>query len=202
MKKGAELVSLEHANGCNVIGFGEMGIGNTSSASLLMHKFTGIPIEECTGRGTGHDDEGLQRKKQILQKAADKYHVTDPLDILATYGGLEIAMLAGAMIEAKRLEMIILVDGFITTAAFLAAQAMEQDLKTNAIFCHESGETGHKHMLAYLGVKALVNLGMRLGEGTGAAVCYPIIQSAVNFLNEMASFEEAGVSNTGEEVAV
>ncbi|MCK4748339.1 MAG: nicotinate-nucleotide--dimethylbenzimidazole phosphoribosyltransferase, partial [Bacteroidales bacterium] len=125
MDKGKKIVEQEYMNGCNTIGFGEMGIGNTSAASLLMHKFTGIDIENCTGRGTGHDDAGLSKKKKILNAAAAKYQVTRPLDILATYGGLEIAMMCGAMMKAKENGMIILVDGFITTAAMLAAHAMD-----------------------------------------------------------------------------
>jgi len=194
ISKGRELVALEHAGGCNVIGFGEMGIGNTSSAALLMHKYTGIAIEECTGRGTGHDDEGLKKKLHILKQVAEKYHVTEPVDILATYGGLEIAMMCGAMLEAKEKEMVILVDGFIATAAMIAASHINRAVPDNAIFCHVSGEKGHKLMLQYLEADPVLSLGLRLGEGSGVAVAYPLIKAAVSFLNEMASFEEAGVS--------
>jgi len=194
ISKGRELVALEYAGGCNVIGFGEMGIGNTSSAALLMHKYTCIAIEECTGRGTGHDDEGLKKKIRILQQAAEKYHVTEPVDILATYGGLEIAMMCGAMLEAKEKEMVILVDGFIATAAMIAASHINSSVPENAIFCHVSGEKGHKLMLQYLEADPVLSLGLRLGEGSGVAVAYPLIKAAVSFLNEMASFEEAGVS--------
>jgi nicotinate-nucleotide--dimethylbenzimidazole phosphoribosyltransferase len=111
LEKGKELVEKEYNEGCNTIGFGEMGIGNTSSASLLMHKYTGFDIKQCTGRGTGHDDAGLQRKIAILTRASEKHKVRDPLDILAAYGGLEIAMMCGAMIRAMERGMIILVDG-------------------------------------------------------------------------------------------
>lgn len=196
MEKGRELVRSEQSNGCNTIGFGEMGIGNTSSASLLMHKYTGISIEECTGRGTGHNDEGLQRKKAILKQVAEKYSPSNPLEILATFGGLEIAMMCGAMLEAHKLGMVLLVDGFITTAAFIAAHKLNPKVMENAIFCHGSEESGHRLMHQYLKVKPVVNLGMRLGEGSGVAVVFPIIQSAVNFLNQMASFEAAGVSTS------
>lgn len=195
MEKGKELVDKEFLDGCNTIGFGEMGIGNTSSASLLMHKYSGFSIEHCTGRGTGHDDEGLKRKIAILSEASKKHRTADSLDILAAYGGLEIAMMCGAMIRAKEKGMLILVDGFISTAAMMAASAMEQDVLDNAFFCHASAESGHSLMLDFLNVDPIVDLGMRLGEGSGAAVVFPIIQSAVNFLNEMASFEDAGVSN-------
>ena len=195
MDKGRDIVNTEFKKGCNIISFGEMGIGNTSSASLLMNKYTGIAIEDCTGRGTGHDDEGLKRKIAILKAASTKHNVSDPLEILATYGGFEIAMMCGAMLQAKANGMIIIVDGFIVTSALLAAYKMDKTILDNCIFCHCSGEKGHKAMLDYLGGVALVDLGMRLGEGTGAAVTYPLIKSAVLFLNEMASFESAGVSN-------
>ena len=195
MDKGREIVRNECNNGCNIIGFGEMGIGNTSSASLLMNKYTGISIEDCTGRGTGHNDEGLNRKMTILKQASEKYNVEEPMEILATYGGLEIAMMCGAMLEAKKLEMTILVDGFICTAAFIAASKMDNTMKDNAIFCHSSEEKGHTQMLEFLQVKPLLSIGLRLGEGSGAAVAFPIIKSAIAFLNEMASFEAAGVTN-------
>jgi nicotinate-nucleotide--dimethylbenzimidazole phosphoribosyltransferase len=195
MNKGKDIVNAEFESGCNVISFGEMGIGNTSAASLLLHKYTGQSIEECTGRGTGHDDEGLKKKIAILKKASTQHNVSDPVEILAAYGGLEIAMMCGAMMQAKDNGMIILVDGFTTTSALLAAYKIDKSILDNCIFCHISQEKGHKYMLEYLGAEALVDLNMRLGEGTGAAVTYPLIKSAVLFLNEMASFEDAGVSN-------
>ena len=195
MDKGREIVNTEFKNGCNIISFGEMGIGNTSSASLLMNKYTGIPIEECTGRGTGHCDEGLKKKTEILKAASLKYNDTDPVQILANYGGFEIAMMCGAMLQAKANGMIINIDGFISTSALLAASKMDTSILDNCIFGHCSGEKGHKALLDYLYAEPILNLGMRVGEGTGAIVAYPIIKSAVLFLNEMASFEDAGVSN-------
>jgi len=195
MDKGREIVNTEYYAGCNYISFGEMGIGNTSSASLIMNKLVGISIEDCTGRGTGHDDEGLKRKTAILKEASLKYNVTEPLQVLATYGGFEIAMMCGAMLQAKQNGMIIIVDGFITTSALLTAYFLDKSILDNCIFSHCSGEKGHKAMLDFLGVEALVDLHMRLGEGTGAAVIFPLIKSSVLFLNEMASFEAAGVSN-------
>jgi len=195
MDKGREIVDAEYESGCNVISFGEMGIGNTSAAALLLHKYSGLDIEICTGRGTGHDDEGLKKKIEILKEASLKHNVSEPFDILAAYGGLEIAMMCGAMLQARQNGMIILVDGFIATSALLAGFEMDNSILDNCIFCHASQETGHKYMLDYLGVDSLLDLNMRLGEGTGAAVAYPIIESAVMFLNEMASFEDAGVSN-------
>jgi len=194
LDKGREIVNTEFKNGCNIISFGEMGIGNTSAASLLMNKFTGISIEDCTGRGTGHDDEGLKKKISILKEASSKYNVSEPEQILAAYGGFEIAMMCGAMLQAKTNGMVIIVDGFITTSALITAFHMDKTILDHCIFSHCSGEKGHKAMLDYLGVDALVDLNMRLGEGTGAAVTYPLIKSAVLFLNEMASFENSGVS--------
>ena len=196
MKTGKEIVEEQFKSGCNIIGFGEMGIGNTSSASLIMSKITGLSIDECTGKGTGHDDEGLKRKKEILKQAFEKYQLdSDPIEILATFGGFEIAMITGAFLKATELNMTVMTDGFIVTSALLVAHKINPEILNNCIFTHTSNEQGHIKMLEYLNVKPILNLDMRLGEGTGAAVAYPIIKSAVNFLNQMASFEDASVSN-------
>lgn len=196
IKTGGDIVFEQHKLRCNIISFGEMGIGNTSSASLLMSKITGLPIKECTGKGTGHDDDGLKRKTEILTQAIEKHSInSDPYEILATFGGFEVAMITGAFLKAHELNMVILVDGFIVTSALLVAHKINPKILTNCIFSHMSNEQGHIKMLNYLKANPVLNLGMRLGEGTGAAVTYPIIKSAVNFLNEMASFEDAGVSN-------
>lgn len=195
MKVGAEAVREKAEQGCNTIGFGEMGIGNTSASSLLMHKFTGLPVEECTGRGTGCNDQQVEHKISILKEVAGKYNPVIPEEILATFGGLEIAAMTGAFREAKRQNMVILVDGFIASAAALTAIKMDASVKDNCIFCHVSDENGHRKMLESLDVKALLQLNMRLGEGTGAAVALPLVQSAVNFMREMSSMEDAGVSD-------
>ncbi len=193
--KGRELAYDEFEEGSTIIGFGEMGIGNTSSAALLIHKFTGNEIEMCVGRGTGLDDAGVQYKKEILKKASAKYNISSPLEILATFGGYEIAMMCGAMLGAKEKNMILMIDGFIATSALIAAYNLNNNILENCIFCHLSDENAHKLALDYLKVTPILDLGMRLGEGTGAAVAFPIIKSAVTFLNEMASFDDAGVSN-------
>lgn len=195
MKVGSNAVKNEILFGCNTIAFGEMGIGNTSASSLLMHKFTGISIEECTGRGAGLNDGQVDRKTSILKEISEKYNPETPEEILATFGGLEIAAMVGAFLEAKKKKMVILVDGFIATAAVITAIQMDASVIENCIFCHGSDEKGHKKMMEFLGVRSLLNLNMRLGEGTGAAVAFPIVKSAVTFLNEMASMENAGVSN-------
>lgn len=193
IEKGAEFVRQEFEKGCNLIGFGEMGIGNTSPASLLLHKFAAIPLEECVGRGAGHDDRGVRHKCDVLQRVAEKYNPVTPLEILATFGGFEIAMMCGAVLEAKRLNMIIVADGFIASSAFLTAYEMQPDILENTLFSHSSDEKGHILMLRYLKGDPILHLNLRLGEGSGVALAYPLIQSALIFLNEMAGFEEAGV---------
>lgn len=194
--KASEIVDNLHKNQCNIIGFGEMGIGNTSSASMIMSYLCELPIEKCVGRGTGLDNVGLEKKIAIL-KQAQAFHGTieDPKAVLQTFAGFEIAHMCGAMLAAYRNNMLILVDGFIASSACLAALKIAPNLLQNTIFCHLSDEYGHQNMLDYIGVKPLLHFNMRLGEGTGCAVAYPIIQSAVAFLNDMASFESAGVSN-------
>ncbi len=197
LKKGADLVAEAHQSGCNVIGFGEMGIANTSSAAILLHKLTNIDLKECVGRGTGWDDKGLEQKYQLLKQAVENDMGDDNIHrIFAHFGGFEIVMIAGAMLKAAELKMVIMVDGFIITSALLAASKINKNVLAYCIFAHQSNENGHRFMLEALNATPILDLGMRLGEGTGAAVAYPIIQSAVNFLNEMASFEDAGVSNS------
>ncbi|MCF6242708.1 MAG: nicotinate-nucleotide--dimethylbenzimidazole phosphoribosyltransferase [Bacteroidales bacterium] len=196
MKTGKELVQNEYLKGTNIISFGEMGIGNTSSASLLLHKYANIPIEDCVGAGTGLDNEQINKKIAVLKKAAEKYHPVLAEEILTYFGGFEIAMMTGAILEAKENAMTIIVDGFIATSALLAAYKIKPEVLDNCIFSHQSNEKAHKLMLEYLGADALLNLNLRLGEGTGAVLAYPIIESAILFLNEMASFDDAGVSKS------
>jgi nicotinate-nucleotide--dimethylbenzimidazole phosphoribosyltransferase len=194
--KGAEIVNQIFKNGCNVIGFGEMGIGNTSSATMLMSYICNLPIEKCVGRGAGLDDLQFENKITILKQAKTFHgHLENPKEVLQTFGGFEIAQMCGAMLSAFENNMLILVDGFIASSAFLVAYKINAAIIKNAIFCHLSDEFGHQNLLNYLGVEPLLKLNMRLGEGTGCAVAYPVIESAVNFLNNMASFESARISN-------
>ena len=195
-EKASQIIEQISITKCNIIAFGEMGIGNTSSASMLMSSLCNFTIEDCVGRGTGLDDEQLKYKINIL-KQAQQNHPTpqNAMEALALFGGFEIAQMCGAMISAFEKNMLILIDGFIATSAFLCAYNINDKIKDNAIFCHQSNEQGHKKILDFLGVTPILNLGMRLGEGTGCALAYPIIESAVNFINEMASFESANVSN-------
>ncbi|WP_394750628.1 nicotinate-nucleotide--dimethylbenzimidazole phosphoribosyltransferase [Spongiimicrobium salis] len=194
MKKGGGLVHEIQQKGCNTIGFGEMGIGNTSAASLLMQCYTAIPLEECVGAGTGLQKEGITLKKEILAAAQRQHDPISPLEVLATYGGFEIAMMAGAILKAAALKMVVMIDGFIVTAALLAAHALDKNCLDYCIFAHTSGEQGHQKMLDFLNQKPLLNLGLRLGEGTGAALAVPLLRAAVGFLSDMASFDEAEVS--------
>lgn len=196
INKGREIVRAEFEKGCNVIGFGEMGIANTSPAALLLHRYAGVSLEDCVGRGAGLTDKGLKHKYDILKQVNDKHNPKTPLEILATFGGLEIAMICGAVLEAKKNNMLIIADGFITTSGFIAAYEMQPDILDNTIFSHHSEEKGHAAMLNYLKADPILKLELRLGEGTGVTLAYPIIESALIFLNEMASFEDASVSET------
>ncbi len=196
LARGSEIVDEIHQSGSNVIGFGEMGIGNTSSASILMSLLCGIELEHCIGRGTGLDSTGLKHKIQLLTQAVE-HHVWDgtPLSALTVFGGFEIAMMCGAFLKAAELKMLLLVDGFIATSAVLVASKFHPHVLEYCCFSHQSDESGHQRLLEYLKAEPLLRLNMRLGEGTGAAMAYPLVQASVNFLNEMASFESAGVSD-------
>lgn len=192
---GAEVVRQHYDAGCNTIAFGEMGIANTSSAAIILSLLGDIPIEECVGRGAGLNDDGLARKRQVLAEAIRHHAIApDPFSVLMTYGGFEIAMIYGAFLQAASERMLILVDGFIVTSALLVAARMYPAVLDYCIFCHLSEEFGHRKMLDVLDADPLLYLDMRLGEGTGAVLAYPLVESAVRFLNEMASFESAGVS--------
>jgi nicotinate-nucleotide--dimethylbenzimidazole phosphoribosyltransferase len=194
--RGADIAREIAGRGCNVLGFGEMGIGNTASASLITHCLTGIPLADCIGRGTGLDDAGLARKHELLGRALAKWkeRSDDALAILARFGGFEIAMLAGAMLAAAETGMVLLIDGFIVTSALLVAARIEPTIRDYCVFAHRSDEAGHIRQLDHLDAEPLLNLGLRLGEGTGAALAYPLLVSACAFLAEMASFESAAVS--------
>lgn len=196
LENGKSVVAEIAETGCNIIGFGEMGIGNTSASSLMMSQLFDIPVVNCIGRGTGLNDDQLQNKINILSSAIQKYpDLNTPDEVAQTFGGLEIAQMIGAMEEAFHQNMLIMIDGFIATVAMATAWKKNPDIVKNCIFCHVSDESAHLQLLELLGQKALLNLNLRLGEGTGCALAYPLIQSAVNFLNEMSSFEAAHVSN-------
>lgn len=180
----------------NIVGFGEMGIGNTTSAAALMHKLTGYPIASCVGAGTGLSAEGIAHKRQVIERAVLRHAgVDDPLDVLATFGGFEIAMMVGAMLQAARRRKVVLIDGFIVTSALLVAARLEPHILDYCVFAHCSDEQGHRLMLDVLDASPLLHLGLCLGEGSGAALAMPLLHAAVNFLRDMASFDSAGVSH-------
>ena len=179
----------------NLLIVGEMGIGNTSAASLLLARLGDIPLDECIGRGTGLDDAGLKHKASILTQVLARHsEAQTPFDILAALGGLEIAMMAGALMQAASERRILLIDGFIASSALLAAERLAPGVAQYAVFAHHSVEPGHTHLLKLLNAEPLLNMGMRLGEGSGAALAYPLLQSACAIINEMASFNDAGIS--------
>jgi len=182
----------------NVLALGEMGIANTSAAALLLARLAGVGIQDATGRGTGLDNAQWLHKQSVLARALQRHPATIPLDAvgeLAALGGFEIAMMAGAMLQAASERRVVLVDGFIAGAAALVAQALAPNVRDYLVFCHLSAEHGHRLLLSHLQARPLLELDLRLGEGTGALLAWPLVQSAANFLNEMASFESAGVSD-------
>jgi nicotinate-nucleotide--dimethylbenzimidazole phosphoribosyltransferase len=190
----AGLDVVKHLPG-NAIAFGEMGIANTSSAALLFARLAGVPLNDAVGRGTGLNDERLKHKLQVLTEVSRKHSAAKtPLEVLTAMGGFEIAMMAGAMIQAAHERRVILVDGFIAGAAALVAQGLSPSVVDYMVFCHRSAELGHRLMLTHFNVQPLLDLGLRLGEGSGALLAWPLLVSAVAFLREMASFESAGVS--------
>jgi nicotinate-nucleotide--dimethylbenzimidazole phosphoribosyltransferase len=179
----------------NALLLGEMGIANTSAAALLLARVGGFAIERCVGRGTGLDDEGLVRKLEVLRRVLERHaDRLAPLEALAAFGGFEIAMMAGAALQAASERRLIVVDGFIVGAAILIASKLDARLLPCCVFAHRSDEAGHALLLELLGAEPLLQLGLRLGEGSGAALAWPLIESALRLLNEMASFESAGVS--------
>lgn len=187
----------------NALLLGEMGIGNTSAASLLLARLTGLDIAQCTGAGTGLDAPAVLRKTEVLREVLARHaNVTAPLDVLAAMGGLEIATMVGAIVQAAHERRVVVVDGFITTSAVLVAHALAPQVLQRCVFSHRSGERGHEFMLQHLGVQALLDLGLRLGEGSGAALAWPLLLSSCAILRDMASFESAGVSEKSDAPAV
>jgi nicotinate-nucleotide--dimethylbenzimidazole phosphoribosyltransferase len=200
LKNGAEL--LKSLPG-NALLLGEMGIGNTSAASLLMSRLTGLDIVDCTGAGTGLDAASVGRKIDILKKVlASHADSIEPLSALAAFGGFEIATMVGAVLQAAVERRVIVVDGFIASAAVLVASSLQPSVIQRCVFAHRSGERGHALMLAYMKVDPVLDLGMRLGEGSGAALVWPLLVSACAVLRDMASFESAGVSREQENISI
>ena len=198
MQGGEALISKSVAQGSNVFAFGEMGIGNTTSAAAIMSVLCGLSVHACTGRGTGLDNQGLLHKTAVIEAAIAKHQpaLSSPLAVLTHLGGLEIAMMVGAMLSAASHQCVVIVDGFICSAAALVATKIQPNFLDYCVFSHASEESGHQQMLQHMDARPILDLNLRLGEGTGAVLAYPLLQAAVNFLNEMASFETAKVSQS------
>jgi len=198
IETGCELVDRCHQDGCNVICMGEMGIANTSPSSIWMHLFGNIPLDECIGAGAGLNNPGLQHKREVLHKAVAHYIAhsdkENKLEPLLYFAGFEMAGAIGAMLRAAELKMTVMVDGFIMSACMLAASQLYPEVLRYAVFGHCGDESGHKRMLGLMHATPLLQLGMRLGEGTGALCAYPIIESAVRMVNEMNNFENAHIT--------
>ncbi|MFA0038182.1 nicotinate-nucleotide--dimethylbenzimidazole phosphoribosyltransferase [Vibrio sp. 10N.261.52.A1] len=191
---GAELVSRTISNGTNIIMFGEMGIGNTSSASAILSALAKRTATECVGLGTGINNEQLARKVALVEQGVSRCKGLDPKSILAQVGGYEIVQMVGGFLGAYHNRTPVLVDGFIVSVAAYVATLIDPNCRDYMIFAHRSEESGHKILLDLLDAEPLLDLGLRLGEGTGAALAMPILRAAAEFYNNMASFESAGVT--------
>ena len=192
---GAEVVSDCHHRGCNVVSFGEMGVANTSTSSMWMSFLTGIDLKDCVGAGSGLDSEVVRHKYKIIKQAKENYKGNGSTeDVITYFGGLEMLMAVGGMLQAAELGMLIIVDGFIMTNCLLAASQFYPEVCDYAVFGHCGDESGHARLLEYMKAKPLLNLGLRLGEGSGAVCSYPIIVSAVSMINEMHTFAQAAVT--------
>jgi nicotinate-nucleotide--dimethylbenzimidazole phosphoribosyltransferase len=188
--KGAAIARRARDDGFDILTLGEMGIGNSASAALLLHRLAPAPLADCIGAGAGHDAEGMARKRSVLEAAAARTSATAPLEVLAQFGGLEIAMISGAILGAAAAGLPILVDGFIVSAAALVAIRLDPACADYCIFAHRSAERGHEILLSALGAEPLLDLSMRLGEGTGALLALPLIRAAAGLLTEVASLDD------------
>lgn len=198
LQVGTEMTDRCRKNGCNIICFGEMGIGNTSPSAVWLHLLGNHPLEECIGCGSGLNSEGVSHKYKVLSTAVNRFRQTHPTptteEIIRYFGGFEMVAAVGAMLRAAELGMIILVDGFIMSACMLAASRLYPATRAYALFGHEGEERGHRLLLTDLHARGLLQLGFRLGEGTGALCAYPIIESAVRMMNEMNTFDQSHIT--------
>lgn len=198
LQVGTEMTDRCRKNGCNIICFGEMGIGNTSPSAVWLHLLGNHPLEECIGCGSGLNSDGVSHKYKVLSTAVNRFRQTHPTptteEIIRYFGGFEMVAAVGAMLRAAELGMIILVDGFIMSACMLAASRLYPATRAYALFGHEGEERGHRLLLADLHARGLLQLGFRLGEGTGALCAYPIIESAVRMMNEMNTFDQSHIT--------
>lgn len=195
---GREMAERCHEEGSNIVCIGEMGIANTSPSSIWAHLMGNIPLDDCIGAGAGLNDEGVRHKREVLHKAVERFNNTytekDTRLIIRYFGGFEMVAAIGTMLRAAELGMLVMVDGFIMSACMLAASRLCPSVLDYAIFGHCGAESGHRRMLELMNAHPILQLGMRLGEGTGALCAYPIIESAVRMVNEMNNFENAHIT--------
>ncbi len=196
IEAGMELVEEELISGMDILGTGDMGIGNTTPSSAIVAVITGADVSKVTGRGTGLDEEGWKRKVQMIERALEtnRPDPRDAIDVLSKVGGFEIGGIVGLILAGARCRVPIVIDGFISGAAALIATSLAPQVKPYLIASHQSAEPGHKKILEHLGLKPLLNLDLRLGEGTGSALGIFLVEASLKILNEMATFSEAGVS--------
>lgn len=196
IEAGIELVEEELMRGIDILGTGDMGIGNTTPSSAITAAITGYDVATVTGRGTGLDDKAWSQKVEVIKKALDlnQPDPKDAIDVLAKVGGFEIGGIAGVILAGARYRIPVVIDGFISGAAALIATSLSPQVKPYLIASHQSVEQGHKIILEHLGLKPLLNLDLRLGEGTGAALGIFLVEAGLRILNEMATFADAGVS--------
>ncbi len=190
LTRGAGLAEAAADEGIDALIPGEMGIGNTASAALIMHRLAPAPLEACIGAGAGHDAAGLDRKTRAIGRAAARSDAATPGQVLAEFGGLEIVMMAGFILGAAARRRVVIIDGFISTAAALAAIRLEPAAQDYCVFAHASAERGHVALLEALGARPLLRLDMRLGEGTGAVLAAPMLRAAARLLSEVATLED------------
>ena len=197
LQVGVDVLNDEVARGLDIVATGDMGIGNTTASSAIVAALTGLPAAQVVGRGTGIDDKGLERKVKVIEQAlaVNQPNENDGTDVLHKVGGLEIAGLAGVMIAAASQRIPVVVDGFISTAAAMIAVGLAPRVREYLISAHQSVEIGHQAMLKHLRLIPLLDLNLRLGEGTGAALAFHLIEASTRILREMATFNEAGVSD-------
>ncbi|WP_080771445.1 nicotinate-nucleotide--dimethylbenzimidazole phosphoribosyltransferase [Vibrio campbellii] len=194
LEYGAKVAQQAILDGSNLLMFGEMGIGNTSSASALLTALSPLEVDHCVGYGTGITQEQLNRKIKLVAQGVNRCRDLDTKGALAQVGGFEIVQMIGAFLEAKRHKTPVLVDGFIVSVAAYVATLLDEETRDYMLFAHNSEENGHKFVLECLQAEPLLDLGLRLGEGTGAALALPLVKAAAQFYNNMASFESAGVT--------
>jgi nicotinate-nucleotide--dimethylbenzimidazole phosphoribosyltransferase len=197
LQVGVDVLNDEVERGLDIVATGDMGIGNTTPSSAIVAAITGLPVAQVVGRGTGIDDKGLERKIKVIEQAlaVNQPDAKDAMDVLHKVGGLEIAGLAGVMVAAASHRIPVLVDGFISTAAAMIAVGLAPQVRDYLIGAHQSVEIGHQAMLKHLNLMPLLDLNLRLGEGTGAALAFHLIEASTRILCEMATFDEAGVSD-------